>query len=332
MRDVFHALYSSSCQALSATRRFPGCEAISKCMELLEPPRRSAGFNVVDRHRAVLAKHRESWRSVKSSHATCFVCLRRRPEHRLECGHIICGPCVKKFGARPSERTRRWTLSQCCLCAAPCRLTIFDRPPTAGVGVLCLDGGGVRGIVQTVILTLIEQQIGLPIPVQEYFHLVGGVSAGGLNAISLFFMGWATKKCTAMYETIAASIFQRSLWHRVPLFSTIATLCGSALYPAKLIEQAIGEAYGTTAKMLDASYASSIGARVLLPVATSPDPKMLLFTNYGTVGDASARTGKWGSQKTGVLCGCYAGCCYAHANWAGYRVFDRCGDVRLADV
>lgn len=275
-------------------------------MELLEPPRRSTGFDAVGRHRAILAKHGRTWQSVNGSHNTCFVCLRRQPEHRLECGHIVCARCVKRFGQRPSKRARRATLSQCPLCASPCQLTTLERPPTAGVGVLCLDGGGVRGVVQTVILTLVEQQIGLPVPVQEYFQLVGGVSAGGLNAISLFLMGWPTTKCTAMYETIAATIFQRSLWHRVPLVSAIAAVCGSSLYPAKLIEQAIADAYGKTARMLDSSYASCIGARILLPVATSPDPSLLLFTNYSDVGDASARTGKRWVQSG--MCPAVVGC------------------------
>ena len=289
MRDVFHALYSGCCRALDGAAGFPFSAAVGKWMELHEPPRLSTGFNVVERHRAVLARHRESWRRIKGSHETCFVCLRRRPELQPECGHIVCAYCVKRFGERPSKRGRGVTLSQCLLCATPCQLTVLDPPPTAGVGVLCLDGGGVRGIVQTVILTLIEKQIGLPIPVQEYFQLVGGVSAGGLNAISMFLMGWATTKCTAMYETIAAAVFQRSPWHRVPFVSAIAAVCGSALYPAKLIEQAISDAYGSTARMLDSSYASSIGARVLLPVATSPDPSLLLFTNYNV---ESARTGE----------------------------------------
>ena len=303
IRDVFYALYSSSCRAHEGAAGFPGSAAILDCMELLEPPRLSTGFNVVERHRAILAKHRESWRRVKGSHATCFVCHRRRPELRPECGHIVCAHCVKRFGERLSKRARCVTLSQCLLCASPCLLTVIDHPPTDGVGLLCLDGGGVRGIVQTVILALIEQDIGLPIPVQEYFQLVGGVSAGGLNVISLFLMGWAATKCTAMYETIAETIFQRSMWHRVPLVSVVATVLGSALYSAKLIEQAISDAYGTTAKMLDASYASTIGTKVLLPVATSPDPSLLLFTNYNGVGDASARTGERDYQKphTAVL-------------------------------
>ena len=55
---------------------------------------------------------------------------------------------------------------------------VLDRPPTAGVGLLSLDGGGVRGIVQTEILRMLEEKIGLPIPIQEHFQLAAGVSAG----------------------------------------------------------------------------------------------------------------------------------------------------------
>lgn len=55
--------------------------------------------------------------------------------------------------------------------------------PTAGIGILCIDGGGVRGIIPTTILELLEERIGLPIPIQEHFKLALGISAGKLTMI-----------------------------------------------------------------------------------------------------------------------------------------------------
>ncbi len=51
-------------------------------------------------------------------------------------------------------------------------------PPTAGVGVLCLDGGGVRGIVPLTLMRRIQDQIGLPISLQRFFKAAFGVSSG----------------------------------------------------------------------------------------------------------------------------------------------------------
>lgn len=77
------------------------------------------------------------------SHATCFCCVRKVPEHVLPCGHVLCRSCVQSFGTRVEggvyelrccplhpDQTR-WTNS-------PARIQY--KPPGAGVRVLCLDG------------------------------------------------------------------------------------------------------------------------------------------------------------------------------------------------
>lgn len=91
---------------------------------------------------------------------------------------MICLSCVKDFGDQCHQNPDRYTVHNCFLCGSTCYLVVLDLPPTAGIGLLCLDGGGVRGVVQTEILGLLEERIGLPIPVQEHFQLAAGVSAG----------------------------------------------------------------------------------------------------------------------------------------------------------
>ena len=48
--------------------------------------------------------------------------------------------------------------------------------------VLCLDGGGIRGLVLQ-LLTAIEQAAGVPI--KELFDWIGGTSTGGLLALGI---------------------------------------------------------------------------------------------------------------------------------------------------
>ncbi|KAK8048468.1 hypothetical protein PG994_010198 [Apiospora phragmitis] len=66
-------------------------------------------------------------------------------------------------------------------------LVVRIRPPTAGHGILCIDGGGVGGIIPSTILELVQDRLDLPIPVQEHFSMAYGVSVGGLVILGLYF-------------------------------------------------------------------------------------------------------------------------------------------------
>ena len=54
--------------------------------------------------------------------------------------------------------------------------------------ILCLDGGGMRGIIPATILNLLEQKLrslGDDRPLYSHFDLVAGTSTGGLIALAL---------------------------------------------------------------------------------------------------------------------------------------------------
>ena len=57
-------------------------------------------------------------------------------------------------------------------------ITVKVKPDNAGVIALCIDGGGVRGIIPLQFLQVLQDRIGLPIPVQENFDLAFGTSSG----------------------------------------------------------------------------------------------------------------------------------------------------------
>ncbi|EXU95695.1 patatin-like phospholipase family protein [Metarhizium robertsii] len=268
IRDVFTALYQGACRKLSEDIDFPGTDLILRHMSLLHAKFERTGGMITSIHRQTMNRHRDRWLYIEGSSDTCFVCLRRRPEYLLPCDHTLCRSCVKDFG------------DQC------------HRPPTAGVGLLSLDGGGVRGIVQTEILRLLEERIGLPIPVQEHFQLAAGVSAGGLNLIALYLKGWHPEVCTRKYEEMSKVIFRKGFLQHVPVLSTVLAMWNKARYSSETLEQVIGETYGEKGMMLDPSYATSIGARIVLPAARSPTPSILLFTNYNGSGDNAENKGR----------------------------------------
>lgn len=132
----------------------------------------------VDLHRLLLFKSSLDWLSLRSDD-TCLVCLRRRPQYRLPCGHCICENCVRVFGARNEHDPWLFEVDSCFFCGLTTSGTVVKTlPPTAGIRVLTLDGGGVRGIVTLQFLQLLQDRIGLPYPVQENFDVTVGTSIG----------------------------------------------------------------------------------------------------------------------------------------------------------
>lgn len=79
---------------------------------------------------------------------------------------------------------------------------------------------------------------------------------------------------------MANVIFRKGLLQQVPLLSSALALWNKALYSAETLERVLAETYGEKGAMLDPTYATSIGARIILPAARSPEPSIFLFTNY----------------------------------------------------
>ena len=141
--------------------------------------------STADIHRRTLSQFKDQWRRCKST-STCFSCLRRRPQYGLHCGHVVCENCVLIFGEVDENDPWVYKIGQCFLCGEnmPEQVTIRTHPPTAGVGILCVDGGGARGVRTLRIMKRIQERIGLPIPFQKFFKVAFGISSGEPRTIT----------------------------------------------------------------------------------------------------------------------------------------------------
>ena len=129
------------------------------------------------------------WRKEKVT-STCFACLFGRPEYHLPCGHLLCLDCVRDLDdSDESEKYPGVIVHKECPFCPTSTLVVLDnehswpwRIPVnaklSGLRVLSLDGGGVRGIVELAVLKRLETQIGLQLPLGEFFDLIVGTSAG----------------------------------------------------------------------------------------------------------------------------------------------------------
>jgi hypothetical protein len=119
----------------------------------------------------------------------CVSCLTGPPQHVLMCGHTLCDLCVQRFGNAVTGEEYRYLLDTCAICEAHAKLTVYLKPATAGVRMLNIDGGGVRGVVPLEFLTRMQKELGPRARVQDFFDIAFGTSAGMLTScfsIALF--------------------------------------------------------------------------------------------------------------------------------------------------
>ncbi|KAK3938223.1 patatin-like phospholipase-like protein [Diplogelasinospora grovesii] len=251
--EVFHALYRDTCAYVACLTVQPDrpdghllpSAFVSLILKTMNSPHKEylSGRSAAEIHLATLQKYASSWAELRSE-KTCFVCIRRTDDD----------PWLFRINA-------------CFLCRVESQVAVPVHPPTAGIGILCIDGGGVRGIIPTTVLELLEERIGLPILIQEHFKLAFGISAG----------------------------FQSGPLAGIPLFSAVVKLVvalfNDGMYRAKHLERVLRETYGSDTKMLDPSYATTIGAKIGLPAATVCEPSTILFTNYNGIGEGAVRIG-----------------------------------------
>lgn len=138
-------------------------------------------------HRAEVFQGLENDWSGIHSYKTCFTCLSSVPDHVLPCGHAFCENCVHDFGELSEDTKAEVMVSLCIWCKktfCPAQV-VQTKPLCAGIRILTLDGGGIRGILELALLKLVEDKIGLGVGIQFFFDLIVGTSTGK-NSISLY--------------------------------------------------------------------------------------------------------------------------------------------------
>ncbi|KAK3619027.1 hypothetical protein LTR56_024282 [Elasticomyces elasticus] len=84
---------------------------------------------------------------------------------------------------------------------------ISVRPSAARGRILSLDGGGVRGLVQLLVLQMLEDKIGLGLPLTRFFDLIVGTSIGGIVAIALGQKQWSIARCQETLMELSQQVF-----------------------------------------------------------------------------------------------------------------------------
>lgn len=219
------------------------------------------------------------------SNSTCFGCLMAIPEIPLACGHAFCKLCISEHGDDSSDTAVHMR-------ACPLHvLEEFDwevsqKPEFAGVRILTLDGGGMRGIVELEVLKAIEERInvgstrGLVIPVQRFFDLIIGTSTGGIIALGLTVKAWSVDECIHRFMRLCDTAFTpRELSESA--FRVLATLNHGSKWKTRPLRDALRSEFGME-PLFGGSASNSIKYATKVAVVTTSQSgcRSLLVANY----------------------------------------------------
>nr|POE62816.1 calcium-independent phospholipase a2-gamma [Quercus suber] len=215
------------------------------------------------------------------SHATCFCCLMDVPEHPLPCGHVLCTACIKAYGKQGKSFV---TLTCCPLHRESTKWAkpalIKFKPANAGVRVLSLDGGGIRGIVQLEVLRAIEQAMGGFLPIQAFFDLIVGTGTGGLLAVAMSLRDRSIDSCLDMFSVLCDHAFTPRL-KGIPVISHLAQVFGSGpKYKTKPLYAALKTAFTEEDELFGGVGRMRMGARVALTASSVTGRESILLASY----------------------------------------------------
>lgn len=81
----------------------------------------------------------------------------------------------------------------------------WSRPAVGPLRILCLDGGGLRGIVSISVLRHLERVCGVPL--WQLFDLILGTSTGSILASAIALKRMNATECLEMYRTLGSTVF-----------------------------------------------------------------------------------------------------------------------------
>lgn len=267
-----------------------------------------SGKSALQIHRETIEALKINWTLIKTDEI-CLFCICRMPENPLTCGHAMCDTCVRSVGVENLTFDCQYQIESCPLCSQG-RLMVGLKPPTAGLRILSLDGGGVKGKITIAIISQLQDILGDTWRIQDLFDVVYGTSvgkirssnelilssciSGGLIALILFIRHKSVSECTNMFDRLAMQLFPRPS-RQISVIGRLRHLlkswCHDGLYDADILEACLKENLGINSRLFS-NTRCLISTKVGVTTATINKGDPVLITNYNGLGEISNNYGK----------------------------------------
>lgn len=308
--DVYRTLYQQIWRHTAKALHL-GAESIQTFEDLIENRYQSGQLSTgKEAHGQLMLSFSDQWRLYRNN-ATCLMCLLRRPEYGLPCGHVFCDVDIRRFGKEVCKDT--FVAGSCFLCSKETNGAKFRlKPRTKGISILAIDGGGVRGIIPLQLLQLLELKLKpylSEFPIQNHFDMTVGTSSGkhnpspdhgdandlgGIISLAAVHQGMSISECIKTFQELSAKAFTRRFGHSASVLSKawnlVVSLFADSLYPSQNIDETLKKQFGDKDTLLDYSAASARGAKVAVTATGVPKGEHVI-TNYNGVGSKDFRQG-----------------------------------------
>jgi patatin-like phospholipase/acyl hydrolase len=160
---------------------------------------------------------------------------------------------------------------------------VYLKPEAAGVRVLTLDGGGIRGIVELEILRLIENVWGGGLRIQDFFDLIVGTSTGGLIALGLAAKDWTVEDCIYHFTDLCEKAFTRRVGMNIPGMSMIVESLHQSKYETAPLQQALQQAFSAEEYLFGGPRVTNHRTKVAVTATNSGSVSILANYNRNCV-------------------------------------------------
>jgi hypothetical protein len=314
-QTVYHSLYRAHClqaaQKIYSSVSFSEylCQAIENRLTEFFSIYTSQSTTSVDIHRSNLQQRKNHWENLKSNR-TCLTCLQRKPEHVLPCAHAVCDVCVYRFGEGMVGYEYRYLLDTCLVCSSRSDLIIDLKGPTTGVSILCVDGGGSRGVIPLEFLSSLQEMAGPDLPIQDFFDLKFGTSAGkpldipklrqlmmigGLIVLGLSV--WDVAMCIDKFRWLTKRLFGRDRRSEQTLMVNIKRMVKcwffDGMYDSNALEATLQDSFGPQTRLFGYSPLRPSGPKVAVTASNINEASAFVFSNYNGEGHRRSDCGEF---------------------------------------